>query len=345
MQMAHDNFAATPGVSVSGVGFREALALARSSAGRLQALGDRRAVVTVEPIERGFGHTMGAVLRRLLLSSVEGCAVTEVSVAGVPHENAAAEGLAEHTVQLLLNLKGVVFKLHHRAEATVRLQRRGDGPVTAGDIAVPHDVVVVNPDHVIANMARGGHLDMQIKVEAGRGYVPGTLRRAEGSHTAATGTIVLDASFSPVRRVRYTVEDVRVMHRTDFDRLVLDIETDGAVSPQDALQAALGRLVDQVALFSDGRAAGTSAEPQIAVPPPDPLLSRPVDDLELSVRAANCLKAERITTLGELIQRTEVDLLRTPNLGRRSLLELKEALALRGLTLAMTQAAWPPLRR
>jgi len=311
----------------------------------VEQLGTNRAKVTLEPFERGYGHTLGNALRRVLLSSMVGHAATEVTIAGVLHEYSSIDGVQEDVVNILLNLKGVVFKLHNRDEVTLSLRKDGDGPVTAGDIQTPHDVEIINPDHVILNLAQGGKIDMQIKVESGRGYVPGTVRRYGDESTKSIGRIVLDASFSPVRRVSYTVESARVEQRTDLDKLVLEIETNGAVTAEDAVRASAKILVEQLAVFAQlegSELAAFDAPVQRSSQQFDPILLRPVDELELTVRSANCLKAENIYCIGDLIQRTENELLKTPNLGRKSLNEIKEVLASRGLTLGMRLEAWPP---
>jgi DNA-directed RNA polymerase subunit alpha len=274
-----------------------------------------------------------------------GHAATEVTIAGVLHEYSSIDGVQEDVVNILLNLKGVVFKLHNRDEVTLSLRKDGDGPVTAGDIQTPHDVEIINPEHVILNLAHGGKIDMQIKVESGRGYVPGTVRRYGDDSTKSIGRIVLDASFSPVRRVSYTVESARVEQRTDLDKLVLEIETNGAVSAEDAVRASAKILVEQLAVFAQlegNELAAFDAPVQRSSQQFDPILLRPVDELELTVRSANCLKAENIYYIGDLIQRTENELLKTPNLGRKSLNEIKEVLASRGLTLGMKLESWPP---
>jgi DNA-directed RNA polymerase subunit alpha len=227
------------------------------------------------------------------------------------------------------------------------LRKDTEGVVTAADIQTPHDVEIINPDHVIANLAHGGKLDVQIKVERGRGYVPGTLRRHLDDTTKSIGRIVLDASFSPVKRVSYTVESARVEQRTDLDKLILDIETNGALSAEDAVRASAKILIEQMAVFA--QLEGGDVDSIIASPVRggssnfDPVLLRPVDELELTVRSANCLKAENIYYIGDLIQRTENELLKTPNLGRKSLNEIKEVLASRGLTLGMKLESWPPV--
>jgi len=300
----------------------------------VETVAPNSAKVVMEPFERGYGHTLGNALRRVLLSSMIGYAPTEVSIAGVVHEYSTLDGVQEDVVDLLLNLKGIVFKLESRDVVTVTLKREVEGVVTAGDIELPHDVEIINPDHVIAHLSQGGKLDMQIKVEKGRGYVPGSVRRFPDEPSKAIGRIVLDASFSPVKRVSYAVESARVEQRTDLDRLVMSIETNGVLSPEESIRLAARILVEQLSVFA---ALENTAEPEVSqrAPQVDPILLRPVDDLELTVRSANCLKAENIYYIGDLIQRTENELLKTPNLGRKSLNEIKEVLAARGLTLGM----------
>jgi DNA-directed RNA polymerase subunit alpha len=311
----------------------------------VEQLSANRAKVTLEPFERGYGHTLGNALRRVLLSSMVGHAATEVTIAGVLHEYSSIDGVQEDVLNILLNLKGVVFKLHNRDEVTLSLRKDGEGPVTAADIQTPHDVEIINPEHVIVNLSHGGKIDMQIKVEKGRGYVPGTMRRFGDESTKSIGRIVLDASFSPVKRVSYVVESARVEQRTDLDKLVLEIETNGAVSAEDAVRASAKILVEQLAVFAQlegNELAAFDAPVQRSSQQFDPILLRPVDELELTVRSANCLKAENIYYIGDLIQRTENELLKTPNLGRKSLNEIKEVLASRGLTLGMRLESWPP---
>jgi DNA-directed RNA polymerase subunit alpha len=295
--------------------------LLKPKAINVEPLGGHRAKVTLEPFERGYGHTLGNALRRVLLSSMVGYAPTEVTIAGVLHEYSTVDGVQEDVVHVMLNLKGVVFRLHNRDEVTLVLRKEGEGPVTAADIQTPHDVEIVNPEHIVAHLAQGGKLDMQIKVEKGRGYVPGNLRRFGDETTKAIGRIVLDASFAPVKRVSYAVENARVEQRTDLDK-----------------------LVEQLAVFAqlEGSDLGAFTEPAPRTAQFDPILLRPVDELELTVRSANCLKAENIYYIGDLIQRTETELLKTPNLGRKSLNEIKEVLASRGLTLGARLENWPP---
>jgi DNA-directed RNA polymerase subunit alpha len=312
---------------------------------QVEQLGGNKAKVTLEPFERGYGHTLGNALRRVLLSSMVGYAPTEVTIAGVLHEFSTIDGVQEDAVNIMLNLKGVVFKLHNRDEVTLSLRKDGEGVITAADIQTPHDVEIINPDHVIAHLSQGGKLDIQIKVEKGRGYVPGNVRRYGDEPSKSIGRIVLDASFAPIKRVSYAVENARVEQRTDLDKLVMEIETNGAVTAEDAVRAAAKILVEQLAVFAQLE----GSELDVFNPPAqrssqqfDPILLRPVDELELTVRSANCLKAENIYFIGDLIQRTENELLKTPNLGRKSLNEIKEVLASRGLTLGMRLENWPP---
>jgi len=312
---------------------------------QVEQIGHNRAKVTLEPFERGYGHTLGNALRRVLLSSMVGYAVTEVTIAGVVHEYSSIDGVQEDVVNILLNLKGVVFKLHNRDEVTLSLRKDGEGAVTAADIQTPHDVEIINPGHVIANLSQGGKIDIQLKVETGRGYVPGTVRRYGEEPSKSIGRIVLDASFSPVSRVSYSVENARVEQRTDLDRLVMEIETNGAITAEDAVRASSKILVEQLAVFAQlegDQITSLMAEAPRGNQNYDPILLRPVDELELTVRSANCLKAEDIFYIGDLIQRTENELLKTPNLGRKSLNEIKEVLASRGLTLGMKLENWPP---
>ena len=274
----------------------------------VESLGAGRSVVEMEPFERGYGHTLGNALRRVLLSSMVGYAPTEVTIAGVVHEYSTLDGVQEDVVDLLLNLKGVVFKLHNRDSITLTLKKSGAGVVLASDIELPHDVEIINPEHVIANLTDNGKLDMQIKVEKGRGYVPGNVRRLSEDANKTIGRIILDASFSPVRRVSYAVESARVEQRTDLDKLIINIETNGVISAEEAIRQSARILVDQLSVFAALEGTETTSEALTQVPAVDPILLRPVDDLELTVRSANCLKAENINYIGDLIQRSENEL-------------------------------------
>lgn len=299
-----------------------------------------RARVTMEPFERGYGHTLGNALRRILLSSMPGYAITQVQIDGVVHEYSSIEGVQEDVVDILLNLKGIALKLHNRNEATLSLIKSGEGQVTAADIETSHDVEIINPGHVIAHLTKGGKINMTLKIEQGRGYLPVAVRRV-AEEDRLVGALMLDASFSPVRRVSYGVESARVEQRTDLDKLVVDIETNGVIDPEEAIRYAARILVDQLSVFAELK--GTPAEVETPRSPQvDPILLRPVDDLELTVRSANCLKAENIYYIGDLIQRSETELLKTPNLGRKSLNEIKDVLASKGLTLGMKLENWPP---
>ena len=312
----------------------------------VQAISDNRAKIILQPFERGFGHTLGNALRRILLSSMEGFAPTEVQIAGVVHEYSTIEGVREDVVDLLLNLKGVVFKLHNRDEVNLTLVKEGEGAVLASDIELPHDVEIINPDHVLANLTAKGKIEMHIKVEKGRGYIPGNIRALSEDSSHTLGRIILDASYSPIERVSYTVESARVEQRTDLDKLILDVQTNGVLSPEEAVRHSARILIDQISVFAVlETSVDTSEEEEAAASAPqiDPVLLRPVDDLELTVRSANCLKAENIYYIGDLIQRTENELLKTPNLGRKSLNEIKDVLAARGLTLGQKLENWPPL--
>ena len=310
----------------------------------VESVGVSHARVVMEPFERGYGHTLGNALRRILLSSMTGYAPTEVQITGVVHEYSTISGVSEDVVDILLNLKVVVFKLLGRDEVTLVLRKQGEGPVYASDIDLPHDVEIINPHHVIAHLTDAGRLEMQIKVEKGRGYVPGNVRALRDERSQTIGRIVMDASFSPIKRVSYTVENARVEQRTDLDKLVLNVETNGVISPEEAVRQSARLLMDQISVFAALEGAGEVFEAQSrGAPQIDPVLMRPVDDLELTVRSANCLKAENIYYIGDLIQRTENELLKTPNLGRKSLNEIKEVLAARGLTLGMKLENWPPV--
>jgi len=306
----------------------------------VQVVSPTRAKITLEPLERGFGHTLGNALRRILLSSMPGCAVVEAEIDGVLHEYSAIEGVQEDVIEILLNLKGLAIKLHGRDEVTLTLSKKGSGVVTAADIQLDHDVEIVNPDHVIAQLGANGHLKMRLKVTRGRGYEPADIRYPEGE-TRPVGRLQLDASYSPIKRVSYTVENARVEQRTDLDKLVIELETNGTVDPEEAIRKAATILQQQIAIFVDLQ-KDHAPEPVTSREEVDPILLRPVDDLELTVRSANCLKAENIYYIGDLVQRTEVELLKTPNLGKKSLTEIKDVLASKGLSLGLRLDNWPP---
>jgi len=307
----------------------------------ISTISDYRAKVSLEPLERGFGHTLGNALRRILLSSMPGAAITDVQIEGVVHEYTTIEGVHEDVMDILLNLKGVAVTLHTRDDATMTLKKKGEGVVTAGDIESDHDVEIANPNHVIAHLTSAGELEMTLKARKGRGYEPVPSREGEESETHTVGGLQIDATYSPIRRVGYSVESARVEQRTDLDKLVVDIETNGTIDPEEAIRRAASILQEQLSVFveleGDQQAKQEESSQQI-----DPILMRPVDDLELTVRSANCLKAENIYYIGDLIQRTEVELLKTPNLGKKSLTEIKDVLASQGLSLGMRLEGWPP---
>ncbi len=307
----------------------------------IETVSPTRAKVTLEPLERGFGHTLGNALRRILLSSMPGCAVTEVEIDGVLHEYSSKEGVQEDIIEILLNLKGLAINLEGKNEAVITLTKSGEGPVTAADIQHDGDVEIANPDHVICTLTGDGSISMRIKIEMGRGYVPASVRRDAEEEDRAIGRLLVDASFSPVVRIAYDVDSARVEQRTDLDKLVLDMETNGTLDPEEAIRRASTILAEQLDAFVELRDI-KEVEPKEEKPLFDPILLRPVDDLELTVRSANCLKAEAIQYIGDLVQRAEVELLKTPNLGKKSLTEIKDVLASRGLSLGMRLENWPP---
>ena len=308
---------------------------------QVERIGADRAKVVVEPLERGFGHTLGNALRRVLLSSIPGSAIVEVEIDGVLHEYTTLEGLQEDVIEVLLNLKDVSIRMHSGDETTLSLSRKGKGVVTAGDIKVDHTVEIVNPDHVICHLTKDITLNMRLKVARGVGYQPATARRLPDEEARPIGRLQLDASFCPVRRVAYNVESARLEQRTDLDKLVLDVETNGAIDAEEAVRKAAEILQDQISVFGDfSRRESSDAKTEKSGV--DPVLLRPIDDLELTVRSANCLKAESIYYIGDLVQRTEVELLKTPNLGKKSLTEIKDVLGARGLSLGTKLENWPP---
>lgn len=302
---------------------------------------DRHSRITIEPLERGFGHTLGNALRRILLSSMPGCAVTEVRIEGVLHEYSALEGVQEDVIDILMNLKTLALIMHTRNEATLRLKKKGQGAVTAADIEALDDIEVVNPEHHIATLAKAGNIEMEFTVRRGRGYETVESRLQDSDDSRAVGVIQLDASFSPVSKISYVVEDARVEQSTDLDRLVLDIESNGSIDPETAVKRAATILHDQISVFVNLEESMTQSkieeEPEI-----DPILIWSVDDLELTVRSANCLKAENIHHIGDLVQHTETELLKTPNLGKKSLTEIKDVLAQHNLVLGVKLENWPP---
>lgn len=310
----------------------------------VQTIDKNHAIITWEPLQRGFGHTMGSAFRRILLSSMPGCAIVEAEINGVLHEYSAIEGVQEDVIDIFLNLKNVGIIMHGRDEANLKLKHTGQGIVTAGDIETDHTVEIVNPEHVIAHVTSDINFEIMLKVVRGRGYQPASSRLQNNmSIERKIGTLQLDASFSPIRRVSYSVESARVEQHTDFDKLIIDLETNGTIDPEEAIRRAATILQQQLSVFVElkderlDRASEKDGQPEF-----DPILLRPVDDLELTVRSANCLKAENIYYIGDLVQRSENELLKTPNLGKKSLTEIKSVLASRSLALGARLENWPP---
>lgn len=328
--------------------------------------------IVLEPLERGFGHTLGNALRRILLSSMPGCAITEVEIENVLHEYSTMDGIREDVIDVLLNLKGVAIKLSHRHEAVLTLRKSGEGVVTAGDIQLDHDVEIINPEHVIAHLNPHGKLNMTLRVCKGRGYyinepksskdltstddgmdaanenVLGTdvstteaYSHEQENRNLKVGVLRLDTAFSPVRKVSYSVENARVEQRTNLDKLIIDLHTNGTIEPEEAIKISATILQKQLASFVELKYE-EQTEPSNGSPLFDPLLLRPIDDLELTVRSVNCLKGENTYYIGDLIQRTEADLMKTPNLGKKSLTEIKDILAAHSLSLGTKLEGWPP---
>jgi len=301
---------------------------------------ERKAVVTAEPLERGFGMTLGNALRRVLLSSLQGAAVSAVQIDGIVHEFTSIPGVREDVTNIVLNLKGLAVRMHAEGPKKLLLRKSGAGPVTGADIEETADVEILNKDHVICTADEGADIRMELTVTTGKGYVPAAASRPED---APIGLISIDALYSPVKRVAYRVEDTREGQVLDYDKLIIDIETNAAVTPEDAVAVAARILQDQFQVFvnfDDPEDIGRGEEkPELDF---NPALLRKVDELELSVRSANCLKNDNIVYIGDLIQKSEAEMLRTPNFGRKSLNEIKEVLAAMGLHLGMDAPNWPP---
>jgi len=308
---------------------------------KVESQGETNAKVVLEPFERGFGHTLGNALRRILLSSMPGSAVVDVEIDGVLHEYTTIEGVQEDVIDILLNLKNLHVVLEDKDEAYLSLQKSGTGPVYANDITELSGVTIVNPEHVICNLNNDSSISMNIHIRSGRGYEAASSRRHPEGEDQPIGRLQVDASFSPMRTVAYTVDSARVEQRTNLDKLILEVETNGTIEPEEAIRRAATILQEQLSAFVDLKDEN-DIEPVEEEPEIDPTLLRPVDDLELTVRSANCLKTENIHYIGDLIQRTEVELLKTPNLGKKSLTEIKDVLASRGLSLGMRLENWPP---
>lgn len=289
----------------------------------IEQVSSTHAKVTLEPLERGFGHTLGNALRRILLSSMPGCAVTEVEIDGVLHEYSTKEGVQEDILEILLNLKGLAVRVQGKDEVILTLNKSGIGPVTAADITHDGDVEIVKPQHVICHLTdENASISMRIKVQRGRGYVPASTRIHSEEDERPIGRLLVDACYSPVERIAYNVEAARVEQRTDLDKLVIEMETNGTIDPEEAIRRAATILAEQLEAFVDLRDV---RQPEVKEEKPefDPILLRPVDDLELTVRSANCLKAEAIHYIGDLVQRTEVGSLKRLTLVKNLLLRLK----------------------
>ena len=301
--------------------------------------GPTRSKIVLEPLEQGFGHTLGNALRRIILSSMTGTAVSEVKIDGVLHEYSTIEGVQEDVIDILLNLKDLSVRLTEVEDAELTLSKSGSGVVTAADIEPSNGVEVINPDHHIATLNEEGSINMTMKVTRGRGFVP--VRPLDEDEGQETGLLRLDATYSPIKRVTYQVDNARVEQRTNLDRLTVDIDTDGTLEAEEILRISATILQHQLSAFAElGRLEEVIEEKEEAKI--DPIMLRPVDELELTVRSANCLKAENIHYIGDLVTRMESDLLRTPNLGKKSLNEIKEVLLSRGLSLGLILDNWPP---
>jgi len=300
----------------------------------------RVATVVAEPLERGFGLTLGNALRRVLLSSLQGAAVTSIQIEGVLHEFSSIPGVREDVTDIVLNVKSLALRMHGDGPKRMRLKASGPGEVRAGQIETGHDIDVMNPDHVLCTLDRDAKIAMEFVVENGKGYVAAAQNRPED---APIGLIPVDALYSPVRKVTYKVDNTRVGQVTDYDKLSMRVETNGAVSPEDAVALAARILQDQLQIFINFEEPKPASEDVKAQEFPfNRHLLRKVDELELSVRSANCLKNDNIVYIGDLVQKTEQEMLRTPNFGRKSLNEIKEVLAQMGLHLGMEVTGWPP---
>lgn len=310
---------------------------------KVQSESEYHARIVLEPLERGYGHTLGNAIRRILLSSMPGSAITDVEIEDVVHEYSTIEGVQEDVVDILLNLKLVAIKLFSADEAVLKINKKGPCQVTAGDIELTHDQEIVNPDLVIANLNENGKLNMTLTVKKGIGFhaTDSFIRSEEEVQQKSVGRLKLDNTFSPVKKVSYFVESARVENRTDLDKLILDLETNGTIDPEEAIRICATILQRQLHAFVDMRFEESRDEAK-EKNEFEPILLRPVDDLELTVRSANCLKAESINYIGDLVQKTENELLKTPNLGKKSLTEIKDVLASRSLSLGMKLENWPP---
>jgi len=310
---------------------------------QVDTISSSRSKVVIEPLERGYGHTLGSALRRVILSSIPGYAVTEIEIEGVQHEYSSIEGVQEDVIDIILNLKNLAIVLHEKTEVELKVSKQGPGEVLAGDIELTHDVEIINPELVIANITQDVSFNLRMVVKGGRGYESAVDRRKSTDRSSVTA-IQIDSGYSPIRNVAYAVEKTRVDQRTGLDKLVISLETNGTVDPEETIKMAATILHDQLSVFVDFEKVSELEVVETVEPEQqyDPVLMRPVDDLELTVRSANCLKAENVFYIGDLIQRTENELLKTPNLGKKSLTEIKDVLGTKGLTLGMRLENWPP---
>ena len=297
--------------------------------------------IVLEPLESGFGHTLGNALRRIILSSIPGAAISEAKINGVLHEFGSIDGVKEDVINILLNLKGLSVRLSDQEEVEISVRKSGSGDIKGKDFELPAGVEIVNPDHIVATLADKGSLEMTAKVTKGRGYVPVDIIALAENEDTEVGSLKIDASYSPIKKVSYSVENARVENRTDLDKLILEVETNGTIDPEEIVRLAATILQRQLMAFAE-LGFETEEPEEDEAPPVDPIMLRPVDELELTVRSANCLKVEKIHYIGDLVTRKESDLLRTPNLGRKSLNEIKEVLAARGLSLGLELDNWPP---
>ena len=306
---------------------------------QVEDINETTSKITLEPLERGFGHTLGNALRRILLSSMPGAAITDVKIEGISHEYSTIEGIREDVIDILLNLKDMPVNLLEGTSAEIKLDMAGPSEVTASSFEVPGNVELVNPDHHVASLVDKINLTLTATVKTGRGYEPADLR---GEEETQVGALKVDASFSPVKRVAYSVENARFEKRTDLDKLIVELETDGTLNPKEAIEHSATIMQQQLAAFVnlDAIAEQEAKKEQNDF---DPLLMRSIEELELTVRSTNCLKAESIFLIGDLIQRSEFDLLKTPNLGKKSLNEIKDVLASKGFALGTTIDNWPPM--
>tara|TARA_R110002096_G_scaffold60847_2_gene151492 strand:+ start:77195 stop:78190 length:996 start_codon:yes stop_codon:yes gene_type:complete len=312
----------------------------------VEQIGKNRTRVVLSPLERGLGHTIGNSFRRLLLSMIPGAAISELQIEGITHEYTTIPGITDDVVNIILNLKQVAVKLEDKSEEVLYIEKQGPGPVLAGDIKASDNVTIINPEQIITNISNDSVFKAKLKVKIGRGYVPANIGSVVNVNDIAlnvieVGKLSLDASYSPIKKVTYRVEAARVENRTDLDKLIIELETNGTIDAEDAIKYAASILISQISVLADINLIPQKAE-VIEEPKHDPVLLKPIEDLELTVRSTNCLKAENIMYIGDLVQKAESDLLKTPNLGKKSLNEIKGVLSEKGLSLGMSIEDWPP---